>query len=69
MSAPMAKTEQQVFEIKLKIDEDVYGEMRTHLLLREMTGEAGGILDAVLLRIIQSIEKGNTECLLRRKKP
>lgn len=42
--------------IVLHISDQVLGELRTVMSLRGMTGEAGGIADAVLFKLLMAIE-------------
>ncbi len=54
-------------EIKLKIDDDVYGELTRGMNVRIMIGSAHGIQDAFMAKLIESIDKGDDEVEIKYK--
>lgn len=53
--------------IVLKISENVFEELRTHMSIRCMAGEASGMVDAFVVKIIKAIDDGDSETGIKMK--
>jgi len=53
--------------IIIKISDSVFKEIRTHMNIRGMTGEACGVVDEFVVKFIEAIEKELPELTLQLK--
>lgn len=58
----------KIIEIKLDIDEDVFADLKSHIAISVMMGQAGGILNNFVKKIMAETEKGNFHISISRKK-
>ena len=54
-------------KITVTISDKVFAELRTHMGLRCMSGEACGVPDAFLVKIIKAVEDGDSEVGIKMK--
>lgn len=47
-------------EITVRVSDDVFGEIRTELVLKRACGNLFGILDEFCMRFVKAIENGET---------
>lgn len=54
-------------KITVTISDKVFSELRTHMAIRCMSGEAAGVPDALLMKIITAVEDGDSEVGIKMK--
>ena len=54
-------------EIVLKIDDDVYKELKNNIGVRMLTGAAYGYIDAFMAKLVESVDKKDKELVLQFK--
>jgi len=47
--------------IKIKIEDDVYKNLKQATQVKGMTGNIGGIIDSFIIKLVESVDKGLTE--------
>ncbi len=53
--------------ITIKISDLTFAELRTHMNLKCMCGETGGVSDAFMVKVINAIEEGESEVGIKMK--
>lgn len=53
--------------ITIKISDKVFEELRNHMGIRCMTDEASGVVDAFVVKVIKSIDDGESEIGIKMK--
>lgn len=54
--------------IRLDIDEKTFANIRRTLTVRRIATGLGGLLDAFVLKIVESVDEGKTEIEIKQKK-
>tara|TARA_Y100000310_G_scaffold128275_1_gene127445 strand:- start:673 stop:855 length:183 start_codon:yes stop_codon:yes gene_type:complete len=57
-----------VKEIKLRIDDKVYRDLKSHLMVKKIACSLGGVADSAWGKVVTSIENNKEEVLLKYKK-
>jgi hypothetical protein len=55
-------------EIKLRIADKVFRDLKTHLMVKKFSTSFGGVVDSACGKIITAIENSKEEVLLKYKK-
>ena len=55
-------------EIKLRIDNKVYKDLKSHLMIKKIACSLGGIADSGWGKVVTAIENNKEEVLLKYKK-
>ena len=63
-----AETSPEAAAIRLVFDPDTLRKLRTALSVRGMSGNAGGLLDAFMVRLVEKLDAGETDWLVKQKK-
>ena len=58
----------KIIEIKLDIDENVFADLKSHIAISLMMGQAGGIISNFVQKIVAEVEKNNHHIKISRKK-
>lgn len=48
-------------EIKLSIEDDVFAELKSSIILKQMTGNMYGVLDEFIGKLLKTMDAGDTE--------
>ena len=47
--------------IKVKIEDDVYKSLKQAIQVKNMTGNICGIVDSIIIKLVESVDKGLVE--------
>ena len=63
-----AETSPEAAAIRLVFDPDTLRKLRTSLSVRGMSGNAGGLLDAFMVKLVEKLDAGETDWHVKQKK-